>query len=97
MEIKRTTEIFIEATRRFVVRQTSADEQILCPECKTPMFAAEQIAGLFGISRRKIYQTIEAGAWHFVETETGAVMICFASVEAVLGDGLKQCESRAER
>ena len=84
MEIKRTTEIFIEANRRFVVRQASADEQIFCPECKSPMFAAEHIAGLFGISRRKIYQTIEAGAAHFVEAETGAVMICLPSLEAVL-------------
>ena len=48
------------------------------------MFAAEQIAGLFSVSRRKIYQTIEAGAAHFLETETGAVMICLPSLEAGL-------------
>ncbi len=87
MEIKRTTEIFIAAKRRFVVRQASADEQIFCPECSSPMIAAEQFAGLISISRRKIYRTIEAGATHFVETETGAVMICPPSLKTVLRDG----------
>ena len=96
MEIKRTTEIFIEATRRFVVRQTSANEQFICPECGSPMFAAEQIAELFNVSRRKIYQTIEAGAWHFVETDTGAVMICLPSLETIPG-GAKNLEEIEEK
>ncbi len=84
MEIKRTTEIFIEATRRFVVRQASANDQFICPECGSPMFAAEQAAEILRVSRRRIYQTIEAGARHFVETETGAVMICLPPVETIL-------------
>jgi len=91
MEIKRTTEFFIETTRRFVVhRQPESIEKIFCPECDAPMLAAEQIAAIFNISRRAVYQLIETGAAHFAETEMGAVMICPPSLEAVLRGDAKQ-------
>lgn len=77
MEIKRTVEVFVETKRRFVVRQAeTVAEQIACPECSAPMLAAEQIAVFFGVSRRSIYQTIERGAAHFLETGNGCLFVC---------------------
>lgn len=76
MEIKRTTEIFVETNRRFVIHQPEAAEQIVCPNCTEPMLAAEQIAAVFGISRRAVYQIIENETAHFAETETGILLVC---------------------
>ena len=86
MEFKRTTKIFIETKRRFVVRQPEAAEQIACPKCAEPMLAAEQIAAVFGISQRRLFQLVETGAAHFAEISGGAMMICPSSVAEILAN-----------
>ena len=88
MEFKRTTEIFVETNRRFIIRQPEESaEHIACPNCAEPMLAAEQIAKIFNISQRLIFQFIETGAAHFAETKTGAMMICPSSVAEILTNG----------
>ncbi len=88
MEFKRTTEIFVETNRRFVIRQSEA-EQFFCPNCAEPMLAAEQAAAVFGISQRRVFQLIESSVAHFTETETGAVLVCLASLREILETGAK--------
>lgn len=91
MELKRTTEIFVETNRRFVIRQPEESaEQIVCPNCAEPMLAAEQIAQIFGISQRRIFQLVETGGAHFAETNAGAVIICPASLGEILNGNAKQ-------
>lgn len=87
MEIKRTTEISVEKSRQFIIRHTKHDTPVFCPECGEPMITAEQTAQIFDISQRRIFQLIEACAAHFVETETGAVMVCLASLRECLETG----------
>jgi hypothetical protein len=88
MEFKRTTEIFVETNRRFVIRQAEESaQQIACPNCAEPMLAPEQIVQILGISQRRIFQLVETGAAHFVETNTGAMMICPSSVAETLANG----------
>jgi len=89
MEFKRTTEIFVETKRRFVIRQPEAAEQFACPKCAEPMLAAEQIAVVFDISQRRLFQLVETGAAHFTETETGAVMICPSSLAEILANEIE--------
>ena len=84
MEIKRTTEIFIETERRFVVCQPQSSEQIFCRQCTEQMLAAETCAALFGVSRRSVYKIVENGTAHFTETESGAVMLCLPSLRAAI-------------
>jgi hypothetical protein len=86
MEIKRSIEIAVEKTRRFVIRQPETDAMILCPKCNEPMLAAEASAVLFQINCRRVYQLVEAGAAHFVETETGALLVCPPSLDAAIGN-----------
>ena len=86
MEIKRTTDISIEKTRRFVIRQPEADATILCPSCGELLLAAEAAAVLFRVKCRRVYQIVEAGAAHFVETEAGALFVCPPSLDAAIGD-----------
>lgn len=76
MEIKRTTEIFVETKRRFIIEQIESNEQIVCPECAALMLAAEQIAVLLGVSRRSVYRLAETGAAHFSETGNGFLFGC---------------------
>lgn len=88
MEIKCTAEILIETHRRFIVFSSDdAAEQKLCPACGEAMLAAEQAARFFQINARRVYKLIETGAAHFIEIETGAAMICLASLENSLQRG----------
>lgn len=88
MEIKRKFEMLVATNRRYVVRQSASAKQIVCAKCGAPVLTAEQAAGFFGIQQRRIFQIIETGAAHFIETEAGALMICLNSLAAVL-----DCES----
>ncbi len=90
MKNKRTTEIFVEMNRRFIIRQPASSERILCPECGETMLAAEHIADVFGITRRNVYRLIETGAAHFIETGGGAIYICPPSLEAFVRDAAKR-------
>ena len=83
MEIKRTTEIYTETNRRFVVHIPGSAERTNCPDCETPpslMITAEHAAALFGINRRAIYRLVEAGCIHFMECESGVLLVCPDSV-----------------
>jgi len=86
MEIKRSIEISVEKTRRFVIRQPEADETLLCPVCGELMLTAEAAAVLFRVKCRLVYQIIEADAAHFLETETGAMFVCPSSLDRAIGD-----------
>ena len=90
MEIKRTTEIFVETNRRFVIHQPETAEQFFCPNCNEPMLGVEATAALFGISHRAVYRLIEQNTAHFAETATGAVMLCPSSLAAFLDGRAKQ-------
>lgn len=86
MEIKRTIEISVENTRRFVIRQPETDEIVLCPACGELMLTAEASAVLFRLKCRRVYQLVELGAAHFVETATGAMFVCPPSLDRAIGD-----------
>lgn len=83
MEIKRKTEIFVETNRRFVIHQPESAEPSFCPQCAEPMFTAEQAAAFFNVSRRDIYRLIDNHAVHFIETDTGYLMVCPKSLAEI--------------
>jgi hypothetical protein len=76
MEIKRTTEIFVETKKRLVFLRPENAGQILCSQCGEQMIEAEIAAALLAVGRRFIYQQIEAGGAHFVETGAGVLLVC---------------------
>jgi hypothetical protein len=82
MEIKRTTEIFVEANRRFVVKTENPRQT--CSICGEPIIAAEFAAALLNLKCRAVYRLVESGAIHFTDTATGATLVCPASVSAIL-------------
>ncbi len=84
MELKRKTEIFVETNRRFILHQPESTEQLFCPQCDEPMLTAEQIAAFFEISRRAVYQIVENARAHFIETESGFLLVCPESMSNLL-------------
>ena len=88
MEIKRKIEMLVATNKIYVIRKPSTHRPTDCAECGKPMLTAEQTAVMFGITQRRVFQIIEAGAAHFTEAEAGALMICLTSLAAVL-----DCES----
>lgn len=84
MKIKRKIEFLTVKNEKFFVRKTAMSGHIFCAECGGPMLTAEQTAGTFGITQRRIFHFIETGEAHFTETQAGAVMICLTSLAKVL-------------
>lgn len=84
MKIKRKIEMLVATNEIYVIRKSSTHRPTACAKCGKPMLTAEQTANLFGITQRRIFQMIEAGAAHYTEAEAGAVMICLSSLAAVL-------------
>lgn len=84
MEIKRTIELFSATNRRFVVRRHSPEQSVVCTSCGDAMLTAEQLAKIFRISQRNIFQFVEAGSVHFTDERDGALMICLRSLSAAL-------------
>jgi excisionase family DNA binding protein len=88
VEIKRKIEACVRTKRRYFIRQPQSSEQIVCAECVGLMLTAEQIAVLLGISRRRVYQLVESGAAHFIETEAGTLFVCPNSLAKTLEEKL---------
>ena len=86
MKISRKIEVMRATKHQYIIRKSSPDTPAFCAECGEPMLTAEQTAGIFRVTQRRIFRIIEANAAHFTETETGAVMICLSS----LATGLDQ-------
>jgi len=84
MKIKRKIEIIVATNHKYIIRKSSSNKKLACAKCGEPMLTAEQSAGMFGITQRRIFQIIETGAAHFIEIESGATMICLTSLAAVL-------------
>lgn len=86
MRITRKVELTVAENSTYIIRKSSSSGETICPNCGEPMLTAEQAAGMFGITQRRIFQIIETGAAHFTEeeTEAGALMICLTSLSVIL-------------
>ena len=90
MKIKRKFEMLVAINQIYIIRKSSSGKQTACAKCGESMLTAEQTAGMFGITQRRIFQIIEIEAVHFTEAETGAAMICLSSLAAVLDGEVKK-------
>lgn len=92
---QRTVEIFIETREKIIFRQTTAQEiERVCEACRTRtvFVAPERAISFAGLTAREIYRRIERGAIHFIETDTGATLVCAASLSNNPNE-LKQLDS----
>jgi excisionase family DNA binding protein len=70
-------EITVE-TRQMVIRRRTNHAPVWCTECSSPvqLITPEEAAVLAGVSTRTIYRRVERGQLHFVETDSGRLLIC---------------------
>ena len=93
---QKTTEIYIETRERIVFRKTSAEEiETVCPACNSVsiFIQPERAALLFNLTTREVYSRIERDAVHFLETDSGATLVCAASLSSINSGDLKQLDS----
>ena len=81
MKTSKKTEIVVERDQIIVVRKQPGPMQA-CGSCGagSPMLAVDEAASIAGVSARAIYRQIEEGRLHFLETDTGGLLICLTSV-----------------
>ena len=72
--------MWVKTDRRFIIREQPLNTKASCPVCGESMIDAEHAARLFEISQRQVFQLIETGKVHFIETDTGKTLICLASM-----------------
>ena len=80
------TEIKLEMSQFFEIRMGPRPDRVWCSECAaTARMLRPVVAALVcGTSARAIYRRVEEGKLHFMETEDGLLLICLASLQAIL-------------
>ena len=82
MKSKTRKVITVEIWRKTVIRQNAPAIFAWCEQCgiETLMFAPEEFARSRGTTARVVYRQIESGDFHFIETQTGTLLICNESL-----------------
>lgn len=86
MKIKRRKEMIVETERSYSIKvDHAAPVQFFCATCSGPseMLSINEVANLTRLGWREILNRIESGNLHFIETETGEIYICAASLSAI--------------
>jgi excisionase family DNA binding protein len=80
VKTSKKTEIVVERDQIIVVRKPGPMQA--CGSCGagSPMLTVDEAASIAGVSARAIYRQIEEGRLHFLETDTGGLLICLTSV-----------------
>ena len=86
MAFKRRTIAKIETHNVTVVRTVGTPVNLWCEACgsTTEMVTPERAAEMLKTNPRAIYQQVEKGEVHFVETGGGELLICWSSCKSQL-------------
>lgn len=81
MKRRKRIEITVE-TSLLVIRRGSKQALVWCIECSAPvqLITPEEAAVLAGVSTRTVYRRVEREQLHFVETDSGRLLICLNSL-----------------
>jgi hypothetical protein len=82
MKNRSKTEITVETRRILAIKRRSRPALEWCPECggQSEMVTPDEAAILRRVSSRAIYVAIEAEELHFIETQSGLILICLRSL-----------------
>lgn len=77
------TVITVETFQRTVVRMQRNAKIAWCGRCEaeTEMLAPDEVAALLQTTAREIFRLTEAGAIHYLETTSGALLVCRTSCQ----------------
>jgi SRSO17 transposase len=84
MGTKTRTEIIVEKHQRIVIRSRRQTVIAWCEQCsvETLMLSPEKAAALVHTTVRDLCRRVEAGELHFIETESGALLVCSNSLSS---------------
>jgi hypothetical protein len=70
--------IKVKTRKISVIRRAHDGIEVWCEACaaSVPMFLPERVAALAETTPREIYRRVEEGLVHFVETDSGELLIC---------------------
>lgn len=79
-----TREITVETERLLVIRRRYQAVETWCDDCQklALMIRPDQAAAVSGLTLRRIFTDIEAGALHFQEFSDGLLLICLNTLLA---------------
>jgi predicted DNA-binding transcriptional regulator AlpA len=82
MRRKKVTEITVETRQITIIRRRQKTVCVWCAACaeEVEMVTPEQVAEVTGLSMRAIYQQVEQGRFHFIETAEGQMRLGLNSV-----------------
>jgi protein-arginine kinase activator protein McsA len=75
---RQKTVITVETFQRTTVRSRRKAKFAWCEQCaaETAMLAPDEAAAFLQTTARQIFRLTEAGEVHFLETESGALLVC---------------------
>lgn len=84
MKTKTNTKITVESSRRTIIRLRRPDRKVgWCKQyaTETEMLATAEAAIIFGITQLVVFRLIENSELHFIETASGALLICCSALK----------------
>jgi len=81
---KKITIVTFESRERMTIRHESPRVFAWCDECGTDvwMVTANEAASISLMDTRAIFRGVEAGKIHFIENESGELLVCTRSLES---------------
>jgi hypothetical protein len=76
----RAKEVTWRSGKVMVFKRSSKTSFVLCEACACGMLTLEEAVVVAGVSSRLIYQRVEDGLLHFIETPEGLLLICLHSM-----------------
>jgi hypothetical protein len=94
---KKTTIVTFESRERMTIRHQALRSLRWCAECGNDvwMVTPNEAASILLTDTRAIFRLLEAGKIHFLETETGELLVCSTSLEG--GPARPQGNSKESR
>jgi len=79
---KEKTVITVETFQRTIIYSRRKAKIALCEQCaaEAVMLAPNEAAAYLQTTAREIFRRVEAGEIHYLETETGALLVCRKSL-----------------
>lgn len=81
---KKTTIVTFESRERMTIRQGSQRFVAWCEQCgdEVLMVTPNEAAAIARTDARAIFRGVEAGRIHFLESESGELLVCSKSLDA---------------
>ena len=96
---RRRVEIMLERERLLVVERREVSITDWCVACglRVRMVMPDEAARLTGATSRGVYRLVETGQLHFFEEPNVGLLICFESLNHILGDQTRPQTDKEKR